>query len=431
MKAAFASLGSARRQRLARLREGTDPLVAEERRVALRALLHFPLLTPDGPRERLFALVRRHREYVADWFAHHAGWSLIATADVIRLRKTPGDPDDETRGAMEPRSGEPFTRTRYLLLCLALAALERGDSQTTLDRLARQIAGAIAAEPELAGSGLDWSLDSFAGRRDFVHVLRFLIHLGVLRRVEGDEERYLHDRDADVLYDVVRPVLAALLATRRSPSLITATDADIRIAELLDANLPDSPEARHRALRLLLNRRLLDDPVLYYDTLDEETRAYFERQRGFLLRELADATGLEPELRAEGVALADLEGDCTDLGLPEEGTEGHLTLLLATWLAEKARADGATAFVTREALRQQTARFIRQHRHHWRREVAEPGAEGPLADVVAHRLTALRLIAPRDGGWRPLAALGRFGLRDTPATSPRPDEGDNTLQLSL
>jgi uncharacterized protein (TIGR02678 family) len=422
MNPAANPLRSARRERLARLREQAEPLVAEERRAALRQLLQHPLLTPEGPHADAFALVRRHREYAADWFAHHAGWSLSVAADVIRLRKFPADGSDATRGAVEPRSGEPFTRTRYVLFCLALGAIERGDRQTTLDRLARQIAGTLAADPAFAEAGFIWSLDNAAGRRDFVHALRLLLHLGVLRRVHGDEERYLHDRTADALYDVERPVLAALPAARRSPSLVGATDFETRLAELGEPALPGSPEARHRALRLRLARRLLDDPVLYFDTLDEEARTYFDRQRGFLLREFADATGLEAELRAEGVALADCDGDCTDLGLPEEGTEGHLTLLVATWMAEKAREHGPDAFVTHEALRQQTARFIRQHRHHWRREVAEKGAEGPLAELVAGRMVALRLVERRPDGLRPLPALGRFALRSTTDTAPADEE---------
>lgn len=420
-------LRSVRRARLERLREDAEPVVAEERQEALRVLLQQPLLTPDGPRADAFALVRRHRDYAADWFAHHAGWSLSATAEAVRLRKHPADASDATRGAREPRSGEPFTRSRYVLFCLALAALERGDRQTTLGRLAEAVAASVASDPAFADSGFAWSLEEGQDRRDFVHALRLLDALGVLRKVEGDEERYLRDQSADVLYNVVRPVLASLLAVRRSPSLVTEDSFEARLAALADTDLPDSPDARNRALRIFLARRLLDDPVLYYDSLSEEARAYFDRQRSFLLRDLTEATGLEVELRAEGVALADLDGDCTDLGLPEEGTEGHLTLLIATWLGDQIRAaDGATGLVTDEALRQQTARFIRRHRHHWRKEVAEKGAEAWLASEIVERLAGLGLVKRIADGIRPLPALGRFGYRETDESA-----GISEEQLSL
>ena len=396
--------------------------MAEERRTALRALLQTPLLVPDGATASAFTLVRRHREWLSDWFAHHAEWSLVVTAEAARLRKRPALSDDATRPALDPRSEEPFNRARYILFCLALAALERGDRQVTLGHLAGSIELAIAAEPTFVAAGFVWSLDEQSGRRDFVHALRLLVSLGVLRRVQGDEEHLLRDRQSDVLYNVSRPVLSLILLAHRSPSLITATDFQARLDALLDSALPDTPDARNRALRSRFVGRLLDDPVLYYDTLDDEARAYLDRQRSFLLDVLTSASGLHAEVRAEGIALVDLDGDCTDSGLPEEGTEGHLTLLIATWLADLLRK-GEAAGLTVEAVRQKIARLIRQHRHHWKKEVELRGAEISLAELVLDRLAGLSLIVRSGDALRPLPALGRFALRASAALAPI-DESD-------
>src|SRR6266851_8465415 len=141
-KVLVAQPDNSRRARLARLREEAEPLVAGERRAALRALLQRPLLTPDGAQAEEFALVRRHREWLATWFAHHANWSLSVTAEVARLRKVPAITTDPSRGALDERSEELFTRTRYVLLCLSLAALERSDRQITLGRLAEAVTNA-------------------------------------------------------------------------------------------------------------------------------------------------------------------------------------------------------------------------------------------------------------------------------------------------
>jgi uncharacterized protein (TIGR02678 family) len=412
-----------RRARLARLREEAEPLVAEERRLALRALLNEPLLVPDVSASSAFALARRHREWLADWFAHHAGWTLVVNAEVARLRKLPAHTTDATRPAQEPRSGEAFNRTRYVLLCLGLAALERGDRQVTLGRLAENIAMALAADPAFAANGLLWSLDQQGGRRDFVHLLRLLVQLGVLRRVQGDEERLLRDRETDVLYNVNRPVLAQVIAARRSPSLVTTDGFEQRLEALLDQTRPDTPDARNRSLRTAFVARLLDDPALYYDSLDAEEQAYLDHQRPSLLGQLTEATGLHAEVRAEGLALVDLDGDCTDTGLPEEGTEGHLTLLLATWLADRLRAGDATPLAV-ETIRQKTARLIRQHRHHWRKEVTQRGAEIPLTELVLERLVGLALVC-RDGDLIfPLPALGRFALRPEADLAPLDEAGD-------
>ena len=417
---------NSRRARLARLREETEPLVAEERRTAVRALLQQPLLTPDGDTAPAFTLVRRHREWLADWFAHHADWPLVVTAEAARLRKRPALSTDAFRPAVDPRSAEPFNRTRYVLFCLALSALERGDRQVTLGRLAEAIELALAADPAFIAAGFIWSREQHSGRRDLVHALRLLVTLGVLRRIQGDEEQLLRDHQSDVLYNVSRPVLSLMLATRRSPSLVVAADFEARLEALLDSALPTTPDARNRALRTRLIARLLDDPVLYYDTLDPETRDYLDRQRPFILEELTGATHLEAEVRAEGIALVDIDGDCTDSGLPEEGTEGHLTLLIATWLADRLRT-GDTSEITVAAVRQKTARLIRQHRHHWKKEVAERSAEIPFTELVLVRLAGLSLIERRGDALRAKPALGRFALRATAELAAAEEEQPDLL----
>jgi len=136
-----------------------------------------------------------------------------------------------------------------------------------------------------------------------------------------------------VLYNVNRPLLTAMLSVRRGPSTIAATEFEERLASIVEEPIPDTEDAQNRQIRVRLVRSLLDNPVLYYESLGERERAYLDRQRGFILRHIADATGLIPEVRAEGIAMVDDRGDMTDLALPEEGTEGHLTLLLAEYLA--------------------------------------------------------------------------------------------------
>ncbi|WP_448700288.1 DUF2398 family protein [Streptomyces avidinii] len=89
---------------------------------------------------------------------------------------------------------------------------------------------------------------------------------------------------------------------------------------------------RFRAMRRSLTRRLLDDPVLYYDELTDAELGYLTRQRGFLTARINELTGLVAEVRAEGIAMVDPEDDLTDVRMPESGTRGHVTLLLAEYL---------------------------------------------------------------------------------------------------
>ena len=385
-----------------------EQAIAAERRQALGALLQHPLLSAAGPLSAEFGLVRRHAAWLREWLARNPGWSLQIDSETARLRKTPADLADATRPAREPASGLPFSRRRYVLLCLALAALERGDRQTTLGRLADEIVGFAGADPALAVAGMTFTLLGQDQRRDLVHVIRFLLGLRVLVRVHGDEQQYLMAR-GDVLYNVNRPALAAMLNVKRGPSTIDETALDRRLAALVEEPLPDTDENRNRRLRSQLTRKLLDDPIVYYDELTEGERAYLSSQRAFVLAQIEEATGLIPEVRREGIALVDESGDLTDLALPEEGTEGHLTLLLAEHLAGCARRDGAVA-VGHAALRRHVADLVARHRAHWRKDVAELGAEVALTERTIDRLESLRLVRRAEDGVVPRPAIGRYAL---------------------
>ena len=335
----------------------------DERRRSIRALLRHPLLTPQGPDVPAFALARRHAAWLGDWFAAQAGWTLHADHAVVRLRKVPGDNTDPSRGASaggnQRKSGgvggghHLFSRRRYVLACLALAALERvaGDDQAFI-----------------AGSG-------------------------------------------DALYDVNRRVLATLLVTRVGASMVTEPGFEERLRKLTAEPRPETDEARNREIRHRLARRLLDDPVLYYSDLTEEERGYLASQRGLLLRRLTEGTGFAAEVRAEGIALTDPAAEASDLGMPEEGTEGHFTLLLAEYLAGAMRERPGTV-VTLPELHRHMTEIAAQHKTHWRRGSDEPGVIRDLTDTGLRRLVALGLAKRSGPAVLPLPALARFGYTE-------------------
>ncbi len=410
-----------RRDRLVALEAESDAGGWHERRKAVRALLGHPLLlaSEDGG---AFALVRKHRDWLRNWFAQHPDWQLVIDGEAARLVKRPARLDDATRPCRDRKSSLPLSRRSHVVLCLALAHLVRADRQESLGRLSEAILGMVAAEDRFARAGMRVALDHQDARRDFVQALRLLLDWGVLARVHGEEERYIQDASADVLYDVNRPVLARLLAAARPPSLVGETTLAGRLAALDDAApFAADTATRNKRLRVRLFRQLLDDPVLYFDELDEDEKLYLDRQRGSILPEIEKATGLVREVRAEGIAMTDLSGDLTDYGLPEDGTEGHLTLLLATFLAGRLReSPGVTISV--DALVARTAGLIDEHHRRWRKNVREPGQDRALTHTVVNRLDALGL-ARRDGDLvRPLPAIGRYGLRDPRVENDEPEE---------
>ena len=392
---------------------------------ALRALLMTPLMTSAHSE---FAAVRRHAESLKEWFAREAGWTLHVERDCARLYKRPADLLDPTRGFPD------YNRRRYVLFCLACAVLERADPQITLRVLGERLL-ALAAEPALAARGFTFTLQVYHERRELVAVCRSLLDLGVLIRVAGDEEGYVHhaaegsEHLHDALYDVQRRVLAGVLAAVRGPSTWAPDEAPVDIERRLQAlvaeHVPDTDEGRRTAIRRDLSRRLLDDPVIYIDSLDTSARSYFLNQRGAMAARLADGASLIAEQRAEGSALVDGMEGLTDVSMPAEGTEAHVTLLVAEFLSARMLNEAGAQSRASES---DIAGFIEdakeRYGRYWRKSAREPGAARELAITALERLQKLRLIAVSQNEIRPLPALARFAVGTAEiqeaASAPRP-----------
>jgi uncharacterized protein (TIGR02678 family) len=398
------------------LREQLEAAERHEFQLALRTLLLRPLLpaTDDA-----FPAVRRQATALRDWLAHETGWGLQVDRSHARLRKTPARLTDTTRGARARPGDPPFSRRRYVLLCLALAALEAEERQTALGRLAERIVGSVAADEQLATAGVRFTLETRDERRDLVAVARLLLDLKVLRRVDGDEAAYVTGA-GDALYAVDRTALAAMLATRRPPTTVDALHLDDRLAAITQEPVPGTTDGRNRAIRQRLTRRLLDDAVLAYDDLDDAELAYLTSQRARILGAITAATGLVPEIRAEGIALLDDRGDVTDLRLPEDGTDGHLTLLLAEHLAGALRERPGVP-VPMQEVEAHTAVLAGRHASHWRKDATDPANAPTLTADAIGRLAALDLVVVTDGGVLPRPPIARYAV-DEPTLPP-------TLQL--
>jgi uncharacterized protein (TIGR02678 family) len=392
---------------------------------ALRALLMTPLMTSAHGE---FVAVRRHAESLKEWFAREAGWILHVERDCARLYKRPADIQDPTRGFPD------YNSRRYVLFCLACAVLERADPQITLQVLGERLL-ALAGEPALASLGFTFTLQVHHERRELVAVCRSLLDLGVLVRVAGDEDSYVHhggegaEHLHDALYDVQRRVLAGVLAAVRGPSTWPPDDAPTGIEQRLQAlvaeHVPDSDDGRRTSIRRDLSRRLLDDPVIYIDSLDASARAYFAHQRGPMAARLAEGAGLIAEQRAEGLALVDEDG-LTDLSMPAEGTEAHVTLLVAEFLCEclQSRTETAPSPITESGVANFIAAAKDRYGRYWRKSAREQGSERELARIAVERLQKLNLIAVSPNEIRPLPALARFKVGTAEiiesASSPRP-----------
>ena len=393
-----------------------EELVAE-RRKALRLLLRKPLITIENPEE--FTLARRHLTTLNEWLGRNAGWTIFYDSETIRLRKCPADANNPTHGikTLDDKKKQAFNPRRYAIFCLAIAALGRGDRQTTLGRLFEGILQLALSDPELQRAGLYLDPNLYEHRRDLVGAVRYMLELNLLKLVDGNEQAYLGGK-GDVLYNVNRSALTWVLNLRRSPATIESDDFEECLDLITRESLPDTPDGRNRAIRLKLTRHLLDDPVVYFEDLGEEELAYLQSQKSRITSEIEKFTGLRAEMRAEGIAMVDESGDLTDLDMPREGTTGHITLLTAQFLASKLKGDGARA-VGLNTIYAELNRKREEFGKYWRKDAREPGAlERIVNDAITH-LIALDLAVRSEDGIAPRPAIARYFLEPPQIIQPR------------
>ena len=385
----------------------------EERRDAARALLATPLLPAEGHHADAFQLVRRHADWLKGWFQRWPGWPLVIAADVARLRKHPSPRKDTTRGLLDKASSSvrtKFSRRRYALLCLVIATLENEQRQTTIQQVASKTQVAVRIDSELRELGFEFDPRILAHRRELVAVMRFLQRMHVLLRADGDDSGYVRG-DGDCLYRIERAALTTILCSIRGASTVAADRPIDLIQQLNDVETPESPEAQNRELQHRLVRRLLDDPVMYYDELTAREYEYFNSQGERILGELTRVTGMIAERRAEGAALLDPTGGWTDLGLPESGTRGHATLLLAEWFGEKLRHhDQVECRVALEEVQQQVASLATKHESHWRKNANTPEGIHEIMHDAIDALHSLGLLEIAGDEVIPRAAIARYCL---------------------
>lgn len=441
------SNGASRRSRLTaahRLATRQSEVEWEERRDALRSLLASPMISAEGDSAADFRKVRRNSTWLKRWLARWPGWTLIVANDVARLRKHPSPRADATRGLEEQSRVERtlFTRRGYALLCLVLATLEHEHRQTTLQQVARKTEIAVRVDMELGIAGFEFDPKILAHRRELVNVMRRLEQWRVLARIDRDDSDFVQG-DGDCLYRIDRAGMTSLLCSVHGASTVQTNDTQELIERMNQVEVPESPDARNRHLQHRLVRRLLDDPVMYFDELTAHEHEYFNTQAERLLRELTSVTGMVAERRAEGVALLDLDGAWTDIGLPELGTRGHATLLIAEWLADRlaenrqsagwpgtecahrpqgcAGNSALTVFpqpvawrVSIAEVNEQMSLLAREHQKHWRKGCDTPEGSRRLANDAIALLRSLNLVELRGEHVEPRPAIARYRVASVP-----------------
>ncbi|TCN42719.1 uncharacterized protein (TIGR02678 family) [Kribbella orskensis] len=396
-------------------------VLAEREEVAqgIRVLLSSPLIS-EKTSAGLFDLVRRRREPIRQWFDYYCGWALTVEprqgyARLVKVRAA----SDATRPARRLRSGRAaFDRRRYVLLCVVGAELLTVPV-TTVGLLADRVASATQADEVLVG----FDTASRAERMAFVDVLRLLESFGILDVIDGATDAFVDSATAKVLYRVDATLLLRLLAAPVGPSelALPVDEVAFRFEELVVAVTHEkrygASSGRHHEgavrsdvqrnlwLRHSVFRRLVDDPVLYFDDLTAEERAYLTSPTGRqLLRRAADQAGFALEERAEGVMLVDTDSIATDLRFPDDaGTAKVAALLILDAITEPTTIDQLA--ITAAGLLERFPRWAKTYQV----------ADGPAVlttDALAV-LTEFGLVRVSSGVVHPLPAAARYLVRET------------------
>jgi len=300
----------------ARLAVHLPPHQLPELQRAARALLRSPLLTA---RDDEFRLVLRWETVLRNEFGQKLGYRLDVSRSAARLLRRPASTTD-TRGAYIERNARHLGRWGYVYLCLTLAALEQPGHQVVASELLGRITNLARGDERLA---LDTT--EYSQRRAFRDAVRYLEQVGVLTVRDGDVESLL--QEGEVLWDVDRD--AAAMCMVATPSILRSVSS---VEDFVAEPPPSGVEARRRRARHLLNRRMLDQPVVVAADLvgDEVDLAWRNRRRE--AENISRLTGCEIELRREGIAL--IEHPIHQMGrsrFPGSDNVSHAALL---WLTE-------------------------------------------------------------------------------------------------
>ncbi|MCD2098524.1 TIGR02678 family protein [Rhodococcus rhodochrous] len=358
------------------------------RRDAARALLQQPIVTAASDRET-FDLVRRHAPALKSMFADRLGYRLVIEPTFARLTKAPLGSTSPHR-ALRHADGTEFGATTYACLALVCAALiEPGTgARVSVDDLLEQV------RADAREIGIVFG-DPVSEERNFAAALRVLEEWGVITESGHVDEATGDGPHHDVHRDLLPHLLDTPLHGMPGPAAALARHEH-------------EPAARR------LYRRLVEDPFVARDALDDESATILARDRHELARMLEDDFGLVLEVRAEGALAYDPAGVLTDEAFPGSGTLKHACLLLLAELTERfGNSAAATLHVDVHTLDSVLADLAAARSRTWKSIYVRDLAL-LRRDVVA-LLVRLGLARPHENGLELTAPSARY--RPVPAES--------------
>lgn len=389
----------------ARLAVHLAPHQLPELQRAARVLLRTPLVTVRHGDD--FRLVRKWETVLRNEFGQKLGYRLDVSRTAARLLRRPASVSAH-RGA-RLGSGRRLSRWAYVYLSLTLAALEQPGRQVLASELLTRIQQIARGDERLQLDATE-----YAQRRAFRDAVRYLEEVGVLDVRDGDIESLVND--GEVLWDIDRD--AAAMCMVAAPSILRSVRT---VADFVAEPAPAGIDGRRRRARHLLNRRMIDQPLVVPRDLDDDETEFAWRNRRREAENIKRLTGCDVELRREGLALIDHPVQpIGDQRFPGSDSISHaallwLTAVLAYLDDEDASAptanepdtdDGTTRLVASEVAERAWTEVLGDYSSRFNREAREqPGRF--KANVIA-LLDRLRLAISHADGVEVTALASRY-----------------------
>jgi uncharacterized protein (TIGR02678 family) len=388
----------------ARLAIHLPPHQLPELQRAARVLLRRPLVTAREGDD--FRLILKWEGVLRNEFGQKLGYRLDVSRSAARLMRRPASLT-ASRGA-RLATGRDLSRWGYVYLCLALAALEHPGHQVLASELLTRINQIARGDDRLR-------LDSteYVQRRAFRDAVRYLEAVGVLRVCDGDVESLLSD--GQVLWDIDRD--AAAMCMVASPSILRSVSA---VADFIAEPAPTDSDGQSRRARHLLNRRLLDQPLVLLSDLTDDEAELAWRNRRREADNISRLTGCEIELRREGIALIDhANHPLSGTQFPGSSAVAHAALLWLTALLDLHRPASTPADPDGDVVDLRTAFVVDAETadaawvtvlSEYSTRLSQDAREQPerFQAAVAALLQQFRLVVPHPDGKAVTAFANRF-----------------------
>lgn len=369
----------------------------EERRECAQALLNRPWIF-KGEDPAMFQQIKKHYDWLRDWFQEHCGFPLLLTRSFVKLEKVPAVAH-RWMGFVDFSHPRDYGLFIYILWFLE----EKGEhEQFLLSELAEELREYLLTQR----IELDWR--NYYHRLSMARALRKLRDLSVLIALDGEENKWAQNSEQNVLYEC-SPLIRYVV--RRFTKDVTACQEP---EQLVDDRYPETEEGRRDQLRHRVYRRLVQEAVVLDREWNEAERHYVLTQRRSIMANL-NLIGFEAVRFREGllVTYPEASGDLVLFPTPKGVTD--LVLLFAADIRQRllhpesplsVQTHGQVPLSWAE-LEQILFELKEQHGVFWSKKHREM-TSAQLAQLISEHLLEWKLAVQDESGLLIEPVLGRW-----------------------